>query len=143
MHLSLSTECPEGFIRRGSHGDKFCYKFVQERLDWEAARTRCLNHTAYLAEPKTEVEINNIKALGQSCAGGDSFWLGASDSEEHSGFTWSHSGENVNSSLTDWSSGQPNYRDIHNCIEVWDEDNYLWNDADCDDKKRFVCQIPR
>ena len=111
-------------------------------MDWEAARTRCLNHTAYLAEPKTESENNKIKSLAESRLGNESFWLGAAGFEEDKGFVWNYSRENVNSSFTDWAAGEPNNdQGGEDCLEMKEEVSYQWNDAPCDQQKPFVCQI--
>ena len=132
--------CPRYFHPFGD----FCYMLVTEQMGWEAAQTKCRSYNAYLAEPKTAAQNYYVKALGRLFGGG-SFWLGATDFKSTKPFTWNHSGQRVNRSneFSDWHEGEPSNGYIEDCMDIWYNGNYQWNDRRCDDSLAFVCQTEK
>ena len=55
---------------------------------------------------------------------------------------WHSSGSIFN--YTNWSTGQPdNWGGSQDCLKMWSKasHNYKWDDDDCTDKFRPICQI--
>lgn len=69
-------------------------------------------------------------------------WTSGTDAETEGTWKWATTGRNFTHST--WlSKDEPNGGDKENCMELrmvaWD--HCLWNDANCESKKRYICEI--
>ena len=131
----ISTGCPQGFIQYGS----LCYNFNTTLVSWFEARDTCQRLGAILAEPKTVGENTFIKDLFIQ-NGGSNTWLGASDLGQEGQWRWESSGDRM-SGFNNWWPGQPdNSRGVQDCLLMYKNRNYTWDDSHCDGQASFVCQ---
>ncbi|XP_078656904.1 latrophilin-like protein 1 isoform X2 [Branchiostoma floridae x Branchiostoma belcheri] len=75
---------------------------------------------------------------------GDSFWTSGTDAASEGVFTWGATGRNVTTAgweTEGWKAGEPNGRRNENCIELRKQHQFLWNDARCEHKNFFICEI--
>jgi len=69
---------------------------------------------------------------------GEAFWTGVNDRASEG--RWVDSvGVSLHSGYRRWSSGEPNNKGDEDCVEIDSDGN--WNDEDCDDTRRFFCQV--
>ena len=107
----------------------------------------CADYGGRLANPRTTAQNAAIKSLGY---GGSSTWIGLTDRGTEGSWTWSdgsHAGATGASSwqaswsFENWQGGQPdNSQGIEDCV-VLRSQNGKWNDANCDTRRRFYCEI--
>lgn len=66
-------------------------------------------------------------------------WMGMSDIMEETVFLKLTDARKI--AFTNWNDNEPNnHRGIEDCVE-W-VSNGKWNDAPCDVKRQFVCEMP-
>ncbi|CAH1243681.1 ADGRL2 [Branchiostoma lanceolatum] len=70
---------------------------------------------------------------------GDSFWTSGTDETSEGVFKWNATGRNV--TADGWKEGEPNGGRNENCIELRKQHNFLWNDARCEHRNFFICEI--
>ncbi|XP_066297983.1 latrophilin-like protein 1 isoform X2 [Branchiostoma lanceolatum] len=70
---------------------------------------------------------------------GDSFWTSGTDDTSEGVFKWNATGRNV--TADGWKEGEPNGGRNENCIELRKQHNFLWNDARCEHRNFFICEI--
>lgn len=67
------------------------------------------------------------------------WWIGATDLGSEGVFYWITTGDEI-----DFENFAPNQPDNHeaneNCIELWDDVDFLWNDRRCDMRSFFICR---
>ena len=66
------------------------------------------------------------------------FWIGAYDPEGDNIFEWINGGGLVDPHAMFWQADQPN--NPHNQCLVMKIIDHHWNDQDCNDEFRFVCE---
>jgi len=137
-------ECPNGFGMYGDH----CFAFSTYSVYWQDAQDACkdLNPDAHLVRPTTK-EIDDY-VISEVRDTQDSFWndincIGNKDRK----FTYTNGKE---LSYTNWGSGEPNeggsycvYGCNEDCGQYYYKLNHAWNDENCDNLARFVCQMDR
>ncbi|XP_078574309.1 adhesion G protein-coupled receptor L3-like isoform X5 [Branchiostoma floridae x Branchiostoma japonicum] len=134
--LPVRLNCPEGWIRQGGS----CYKFhINDRKSWEEARQTCREESSELVSIETEEEHDFLRALTVNGLYSDSFWTSGTDESSEGVFKWNATGSNVTAG--GWKTGEPNGRRNENCIELRRQHNFLWNDARCEHKNFFICEI--
>lgn len=69
----------------------------------------------------------------------NTFWIGATNLGTEPNFYWMGYDKPV--TFTDWLKGEPNNAGGHeNCIVIWADVGYLWDDAPCGDRYYFICE---
>ncbi|XP_017025384.1 collectin-46 [Drosophila kikkawai] len=126
---SAKVEIPFGFDRIGTR----FFRIVNEYVDWDTAKRRCVEMGGQLAVIQSEEEQTAIAA--NLC--GLEFWLGvyyvAKDNEYVSVVTG-------HKAFLKWGESQPNKRindRDENCICIYFQ---LMHDYPCATKLRFICQ---
>ena len=129
--------CHQGWTLVGSK----CLQMSADSRTYDEAAQQCRSIGGTLAELMTTGEndemINFTKLWGET-----RFWIGFNDKNQENQFVSESTGRPIG--ISNWSTGQPdNYNHSssdEDCVEVWINDNYKWNDAQCDNKFPFVCQ---
>lgn len=122
------------------------YMWVSEKVTWQQARANALTKTylglqGYLATPNTQAEFELIRKK----AGGNSFWLGATDIEQEGCWKYADGPEantafyavpgtpncSTSAGYSNWNSGEPNnaYGGENWAMSL---SNGLWNDGPID-----------
>ncbi|CAH1243682.1 ADGRL2 [Branchiostoma lanceolatum] len=134
--LPVRLRCPEGWIRQGGS----CYKFhINDRKSWEEARQTCREESSELVSIETLEENRFLRALTVNGLYQDSFWTSGTDETSEGVFKWNATGRNV--TADGWKEGEPNGGRNENCIELRKQHNFLWNDARCEHRNFFICEI--
>jgi len=138
-------ECPEYFSMFG----EYCYSFSLDKAYWNDAQDDCkeLHADAHLVRPYTQ-EIDDF-IISQVSTTEDNFWNDINTLENSGSFQWQFSnGEDI--TYTNWGGNEPNgggWSCLYNCDEdctmYYSRKGHKWNDENCDQKNRFVCQMKR
>jgi len=67
------------------------------------------------------------------------YWIGAHDPNDDNIFDWINGGGQVDPHAIFWQIEQPNINDHDQCLIMKVEEHH-WNDMDCHDHFRFVCE---
>jgi hypothetical protein len=70
---------------------------------------------------------------------GEDIWTGGTDFIGN-GFYWDMSGKPFGEGPMNWGQGMPSSGRDFSCVAMSAELNQQWIDADCDQKKLFVCE---
>jgi len=138
-------ECPENFNMFG----EYCYTFSSYEAYWNDAQDDCkeLNAAAHLVRPYTQEIDDFIISLVNGTK--DNFWNDINSLENSGSLQWKFSnGEDI--TYTNWGANEPNgggWACIYNCDEdctmYYNSKGHKWNDENCDQKNRFICQMER
>lgn len=135
--------------------EKHVYLFCTPRVNWSAARARCIDAAMDLVVVDNANENSFVRSFDRET------WLGASDLQTEGNWTVvppGNRGATNGAALpyTNWESGEPNndrtctgLGGVDNCRfgEVVDEDCLLlrttgrWNDAECTQERSYVCEM--
>uniref|UniRef100_A0AAQ6IHY3 Mannose receptor, C type 1b n=1 Tax=Anabas testudineus TaxID=64144 RepID=A0AAQ6IHY3_ANATE len=115
---------------------KVCYKVFSLKRTWYEARDYCNAIGGDL------LSIHNHAQLQVKPSSYTTVWIGLNAPDPLTGYIWSDKSP-VN--FQHWRKGQPNNKNnVQSCAEfitrMWDE-NGSWNDAHCEKKNGWVCQI--
>ncbi|XP_037825707.1 lectin subunit alpha-like [Lucilia sericata] len=110
----------------------------QKFLTWQNALDYCKNMSMTLFKIENYDEFEYLKSIIKAKYGRIfPYWLGAY--KINGIFKWVETGENVKLFL--WHAGEPNDKSGHEkCIHTWEED-FDWNDNDCERELPFICEL--
>ncbi|BFZ21795.1 hypothetical protein BsWGS_24834 [Bradybaena similaris] len=137
--VSISAVRPASGCLPGSTSfEGSCYIFPVLSVSWPDAVSICRLFGAHIVEINSRAEndflVSQLKERKISVA-----WIGANDLLEEGIFRWGSSRENV--SLSYWRAGEPNnVGPTSQCANIVAEWNYDWNDGNCHDQNRIVCE---
>ena len=105
---------------------------------WSEAKRYCESKLGFLVElVNRELEVK-VKNYVNTKYGISTFWLGARDHHTEGVFRWESSNQIL--AYTNWGRGEPNnYAKREDCAEF---SSGIWNDLDCNESRRFICQSP-
>ena len=103
------------------------YILVENRTNWQDAKTYCRSRYTGLVSARNMSENQNISSLLST-----ETWIGL---HRHYWTRWSDS---TSRAFSYWDSGQPN--DTASACGVIDTVTGKWRDTDCKEKHYFVCQ---
>ena len=106
------------------------YKYLSQDIDYDTATDRCAAAGAHLAVIDSIAENTYVRGLGT----GD-LWIGFNDLAQENTFRWT---TRASSSFTHWGGGEPNDNGVEDCTYL--PSNGMWNDTNCGDLKRAVCE---
>lgn len=128
-----ATDCPCAITWFADHA----YLFCESRERWRDARDACAG-VGYALVTVGSSDENAWLHETSALLSDREWWTGLNDRDDEGTFTWV-SGEAV--SYTNWSSGEPNdYGRGEDCAPLHSAGGEQWNDTDCDDDNRFVCE---
>ncbi|CAC5381428.1 NCAN [Mytilus coruscus] len=124
---------------------EMCYTFSSDKKNWDDAKKKCEKENAILAEPDTTAKIDFLKILARipDSKGRENYWIGGRDRNPPTDdYVWTSRGVRVKIGATDWAMGEPNdFRNRpENCIEMRGAFNHKWNDIQCSQRKKYICQ---
>ncbi|XP_071962907.1 macrophage mannose receptor 1-like [Antedon mediterranea] len=126
--VSIFASCPEGWL---SFQDS-CYKFESRRRSWPDARSNCLELGANLVVVRNKAENDFLYNMGSD------LWIGLSDVERESDFTWVST---ECSQYDNFEVAEPNNDGgIEDCVELYTTSG-KWNDIPCNSTRAYVCEI--
>ncbi|CAB3379453.1 Hypothetical predicted protein [Cloeon dipterum] len=115
-----------------------------ERTNWYMANLFCKNNGMELASVETKEESDFlISMFGGST---DKFWLSGTDLGYENYFYWIGVGILIDP-FWYFEVGQPdNANNNENCVQYFvhpdiSDATYKWNDANCEEAERFVCEV--
>ncbi|XP_067667581.1 perlucin-like [Haliotis asinina] len=134
-----TRRCPEGFLEHGSS----CYWFSRIKGSFAEARSYCQFFGSHLARITSKDEDDFIRSkVNKTENGSPGYWLGGTDLMKEDTFMW-EGGSPL--SYDKWSPGQPdnnknNPQTTENCLMLYKEYHYMWNDYPCVRKVNFICE---
>ena len=125
------------FFVTQSWGSRF-YKVYNERMTYNAAKTKCESDGAFLAIPRAEAENDYIADLIPN----ENIWIGINDIDQEGVFV-AVDGSDI--TFTNWDSGEPNsFEGNEDAVIIrvgHSKRQKAWNDFDENNQERFVCSF--
>ncbi|KAM7351889.1 lectin subunit alpha-like [Cochliomyia hominivorax] len=117
--------------------NKIYYIENEQFLDWHKANEACLRLGMNLLTIESRGELEYLKQYIKIKYGRIyPYWLGAY--RINGKFEWIASGEEIKEFF--WHKGEPNDKSGNeNCIHTWEND-FDWNDNDCERELPFICE---
>jgi len=114
--------------------DNSCYKVFSEKMSWDDARQTCFSSIdADLASITSSAE----RTFAWELVGQQTTWIGGNDRETEGTFTWSDWTPWDNQL---WSPGNPDNSVNQDCVTMWDHEDGLLDDDNCQTKHQFICE---
>ena len=71
----------------------------------------------------------------------NAMWIGAHDKDREGTMVWVSDNINVSNGFSNWYPGEPNNAGwSEDCVLIWNDGGYKWNDAPCSRKSGFICK---
>jgi cysteine-rich repeat protein len=112
-----------------------CYQFMGMQASWSSAETSCVGFGGHLATITSQPEYDVV--LGVAIQGGESAWIGASDAASEGDFVWTTGEPWV---FEAWGPNEPDGGASQNCVLLWRDRNWIFNDFDCGIPSSYVCE---
>merc|ERR1712240_35264 len=137
--------CPEGWV----NSIEGCFLFYYHKnVNWHEAQYECEKVGGFLAEPKTQQQVDMLKSIAfleDSLVDpwdkpNGTWWIGLTDQGHEGRWIWQHDTEDAYN--TDWIWGCP-VNGVNNldCARMEKNFQYQWRDARCDrDLAAPICQ---
>ncbi|XP_078607411.1 polycystin-1-like protein 2 isoform X2 [Branchiostoma floridae x Branchiostoma japonicum] len=126
------TACPDGYIQYSA----FCFKAVEELKTFEEARQLCAMEGTHLAMPKDKGRNVFVESLTTA----DPYWIGLNDMDVEGQWRWEDgTALDMANDFSSWAVGEPNSNGEQHCVRHYDEG--LWDDNQCHDTLKVLCQI--
>ncbi|CAC5415103.1 unnamed protein product [Mytilus coruscus] len=139
--------CLEGWQRYKGN----CYFFSTFNLSWTDAQMNCTNMLSHLTDVDDLEEALYFASLTELFISGDA-WIGGRGTNS-SNFKWltgEHDSIPKVMNFTYWAQNKPSSSTIEkqfnsppsmqNCVHVWKQENYKWNNNFCTKEKQFICK---
>merc|ERR1711976_418444 len=141
LALSVSAQdCPRDWVQ---YEDR-CYYVITNAVNWFEADNYCTFllpgtykvHLAAINSPQEQQWLQNYLASEPGYRFRN-FWTSGNNLDRRVGWKWSSTGGAV--SYTNWAPGEPNASG--ECMQIWGEVGYQWDDADCYGPINFICEV--
>merc|ERR1712066_480870 len=121
--------------------DGSCYKVFTDKMSWYDAKKKCKDQNADLASITSTSENKFVFELAKKNSSTWATWIGANDIAKEGTFTWA---DGTAWAFTNWNKEEPNdWKKAEDCVLMWVKKDGLWDDAKCNDKRRFICQMKK
>ena len=107
---------------------------MNDALSWADASADCQAAGLQLASVQSAAQ--NVLLL--TAAADNIVWIGGTDAESEGAWVWSPS--NTPLSYINWNAGEPNNYGGEDCMQIYTDGK--WNDQNCGDSLKYVCQQP-
>ncbi|XP_052076658.1 lectin BRA-3-like [Mytilus californianus] len=142
----VPTNCPARYrLLSDQTASPNCYFFSEDNKKiWSDALKACTSTPgAYLWRPNTRTEANAVKdTFGFQTT--QSIWTGANSPTHDENYVFAV--DNAAFSLTNLPFGEKTISfSGQDCVEILlnDSDVWKWENEDCKDAERFICELPR
>jgi hypothetical protein len=111
------------------------YRPVAQAASFEDAEDACAADEAYLVVIEDQAENVWVRGLQNG-----EQWIGLDDRDDEGDYQWAN-GVDLERGVDyeNWATGEPNNSwGAEDCVEMLDDGR--WNDSDCDDSLRYVCE---
>jgi len=136
--------CPINFLLHSASSQ--CFYFSRNPRTWEEAERSCklMGSGVTLARPDS-VSQNQFLVSQMKKKPGHNWWFDLNDRRSE-GFMRFSNGAKPSFNTWPWASGEPNdymgwLYGGEDCVMYTEDSYYKWNDEDCDDEARYVCQV--
>ena len=134
----LEVSCPAGWTRY----QRSCYKAVNEKIFWHAAKARCQQHGGSLIAINDADEFNFIRSMTSQLTGDYAVWIGLRRDSDGTFSRWDN-GEPL--TFTQWTRNEPNnLLGDEDCVEMYRYSGG-WLDNTCTGiyarTHPFICEI--
>ncbi|KAK6969964.1 mannose-binding protein C [Biomphalaria glabrata] len=122
-------------------------KYVISRVTYqssEEAMTYCTAFGGYLAEVDDKNEYAALQKFVVSTPGVDMVLIAGTDASKEG--TWKFQRTLAPMPVLDWCAGQPDDRNVEDCMTLWKSYGTKMNDIGCDFRSadyRFMCELPK
>ncbi len=143
-HIDDGAGCPCGLqAENGGHAYFFCGH--SDRRSWTDASAYCAMYGYELVTIDDAGEQTWVASEAQSYTSDKTWWIGANDRDTEGSFVWVGSGFGI--SYENWNDGEPNDSGSgEDCVEMQAGTDSAsgtpggWNDYDCTNGQRFICE---
>ncbi|GFR60511.1 C-type lectin-related protein 1 [Elysia marginata] len=120
-------------------GNRYYVSKTEARFDIWSADTQCSKLGGYLVEIDDQAEFDFVvKGLRKLTA--DRFYTGGNDIDTHGVWKFWHNKRPV-AQFGNWYADTPdNYGGDQDCIEIKPAYSYKFNDIECDEKGKYICE---
>ncbi|XP_022086669.1 macrophage mannose receptor 1-like isoform X2 [Acanthaster planci] len=119
-----------------------CYRVVDSTVTWQDALDACrgLRSNADLVSIANADENAFVLTMSRRTLTYNEYWIGLNDFAVEGTWEWS---DGTYSTYTNWASSEPNDSSgkEHCSVMRWSTDG-SWNDANCANSKRYICEYP-
>ena len=71
----------------------------------------------------------------------NAMWIGANDKHREGTMVWVSDKTYVSRGFSNWYPGEPNNSGrSEDCVQLWYDHGYKWNDASCSRQLGFICK---
>ncbi|XP_031634255.1 lectin subunit alpha-like [Contarinia nasturtii] len=107
------------------------------KTNWYRSMAFCHNMGMRLISIQSEEEQEKIvNIINEAGHHDESFWMAATNLGDTI-FYWFDTGKKI--SFKNWARGEPD-NDRRQCIALYNEKELLWNDIDCNEQHRIICE---
>lgn len=110
------------------------YWFCDGPVNRFAGRDFCLDRGADLTSIADLAEDSFVRG---NVAGPLDWFIGLEDLAREGAYVWS---DGSDTAYLSWAFGEPNNDDNENCVELALEDDWAWNDTNCENEQGFICE---
>nr|XP_054754155.1 macrophage mannose receptor 1-like [Lytechinus pictus]XP_054754156.1 macrophage mannose receptor 1-like [Lytechinus pictus] len=132
---SAYVTCPEDWVRHGFS----CYYFRSCDVTWDDGERECLALGGHLVSIDTRAEQTFVENLVAGEKG--PFWIGLNDKYREGQWFFTDMRRLRPELGPLWSANEPNNHGDEDCVMFPHGNDKKWNDAKCDLKYSFICEI--
>ncbi len=114
------------------------YLFCDELKDWNEAKTICNSYGYTMVSIENNEENSWIVSMLQTLFNERTSWIGYTDEAQEGIWSWSNNSTGI---FENWHSGEPNNAGTENCAHIWENQNADWNDINCNNNYRYICEL--
>ena len=118
------------------YGDH-AYQMCKSDKKWTSARDACNGDGYELLTIDDSAENAWVVATMRGYSTSKYWWTGYNDRDREDTWVWD---DGSSSTYTNWYPGEPNDSGGEDCMELNRFGDATWNDADCSDKKYYICE---
>ncbi|KAL4224469.1 Neurogenic locus notch protein 2 [Mactra antiquata] len=135
--LCDTASCKSGW----TYHDYSCYKIFNIMRNNPQAQVDCTLEAAHLVDVSSLSEMNFLQSLyySSNLGGNTDFWISTNDQQYEGVYKLS---DNTEATYFNWDpNGQPDQQyPEDDCVHVWINTNFKWNDVRCDYNYWFCCE---
>ncbi|XP_026182060.1 C-type lectin-like [Mastacembelus armatus] len=106
-------------------------------MTWLDAQKNCLRQGGWLTSVRDAKEYAVIQKVITDAKGTGLIWLGGHDVTEEGKWKWT---DGTSFTYTNWAPERPdNYQGNEDCLHIFTEGRWFWNDLDCQTPLPSVC----